>query len=535
MTTIHVILYTEIFFVDQLSMRNLIKRRHFLQATLAASASVAVSAIRTTATGSEESVEAIVIGSGFGGAVASLRLGQAGVETIVLERGKRWPITPTGDTFCTHESPDGRSTWLNNTTVLGTPISVPLYTGVLDMKVGQGINVWQGAGVGGGSLVYNGVSYQPSKQIFEQVFPRSINYNELDRVYYPRVRSIIKPQPIPDDILQTPYYLGSRVFSQQAINAGFTPRKLDIAVNWDIVRQEMTGQKAPSAILGQTYYGINSGAKNSLDHNYLKMAEATGNVEIRPLHVVTLIEELQGKKFRVICNQINEYGQVIAQKSYVCRYLFLAAGSIGTTELLLRAKAKGTLKKLNDQVGQFWGMNSDAIGAVIAKTSTNPTQGGPAAIGLEDWQNPIAPVTMVYAPFPFLPDGLLAALCMSIGKPEGYLSYNQNTGNADLFWPKDTANNQKNLQAFLSTYKRLIEANNLVLTGTPDSSVVGHPLGGAVIGKVCNHFGQVLGYSNLFVVDGALIPGSTGCVNPSLTIAALAERCMDSFLNRIPA
>ncbi|HMS13296.1 MAG TPA: GMC oxidoreductase [Microthrixaceae bacterium] len=51
-----------------------------------------------------------------------------------------------------------------------------------------------------------------------------------------------------------------------------------------------------------------------------------------------------------------------------------------------------------------------------------------------------------------------------------------------------------------------------------------HPLGGAVIGKVCDGFGRVLGQPGLYVNDGALIPGSTGCVNPSLTIAALAER-----------
>jgi len=54
-----------------------------------------------------------------------------------------------------------------------------------------------------------------------------------------------------------------------------------------------------------------------------------------------------------------------------------------------------------------------------------------------------------------------------------------------------------------------------------------HALGGAVIGKVCDGYGRVLGQRGLYVNDGALIPGSTGCVNPSLTIAALAERNID--------
>ena len=57
-----------------------------------------------------------------------------------------------------------------------------------------------------------------------------------------------------------------------------------------------------------------------------------------------------------------------------------------------------------------------------------------------------------------------------------------------------------------------------------------HPLGGAVIGKVCDDYGRVLGQRGLYVNDGALIPGSTGCVNPSLTIAALAERNIDHIV-----
>ena len=57
-----------------------------------------------------------------------------------------------------------------------------------------------------------------------------------------------------------------------------------------------------------------------------------------------------------------------------------------------------------------------------------------------------------------------------------------------------------------------------------------HPLGGMVLGKACDLDGRVFGYQNLYVVDGSLIPGSTGCANPSLTIAALAEYIMDLFV-----
>ena len=233
-------------------MSQILKRRQFLQASLAAAASVGVSKLQASASGTEEDVEAIVIGSGFGGAVASLRLGQAGIETIVLERGRRWQITDAGDTFSTYQKPDGRSAWLSPTTIVFEQVPIDIYTGVLDVKVGDGIKAYRGAGVGGGSLVYNAVTYQPTKELFYQVFPRTIDYEELDRVYYPRVRSILKPSPIPDDILQTDYYLSSRVFLEQAAKANLTARKLDIAVDWNIVRQEIAGHLLPSAIAGQS-------------------------------------------------------------------------------------------------------------------------------------------------------------------------------------------------------------------------------------------------------------------------------------------
>ena len=62
------------------------------------------------------------------------------------------------------------------------------------------------------------------------------------------------------------------------------------------------------------------------------------------------------------------------------------------------------------------------------------------------------------------------------------------------------------------------------------AQITGHQLGGAAMGQVCDDVGRVVGHPNLFVVDGALIPGSSTCVNPALTIAAIAERCMDRLL-----
>ena len=519
-------------------MSGMFNRRQFIQGTAAAAATVGLSSLKAVAGKStpsnRQNIEALVIGSGFGGGVASLRLGQAGIETIVLERGRRWDITENGTTFSPYDTPDGRASFLLPTTLYFQQASIELYTGVLNGIIGNGVSVLNAAGVGGTSLIYGGITYQPPKELFQQVFPSSISYFELNSVYYPRVRSTLKASPIPDDILKSPYFFSSYLLQQQAAKAGFKTRKIDIAFDWNIVRQEIAGTKVPSVIAGQYYYGVESGAKNSVDRTYLKKAEATGNVKIHPLHVVTSIQELDGPRYQVIANQINTKGEVIAQKIFVCRYLFLAAGSIGTTELLLRAKAEGTLPLLNNQVGKFWGTNGDSTTPIINNGRTNPNQGTPGVLAIEHFNNPIAPVMLEPFPLSATPEGVNVALGQGITKPEGYLTYNRSTKSADLFWPANSPNNQKITRALEQTYQILNQANGTTLATAPNFTATAHPLGGATMGRVCTTYGQVLGYPNMFVVDGALMPGSTACVNPSLTIAALAERSLDRFLNNNP-
>jgi cholesterol oxidase len=480
-------------------------------------------------------VEAVVIGSGFGGAVASLRLGEAGIETVVLERGRRWRITDAGDTFSTKESPDGRSTWLSNTTIFPPPVpslSIDVFTGVFDRKIGNGITAFRGAGVGGSSLVYGGITYQPREDLFYKVFPRTISYEELDRVYFPKVRSIINATPIPDDILATDAYLSSRIMLKQAAAAGLKAVRPPMAIDWDIVRKEIKGKKAPSIIAGEVYYGTNSGAKNSLDHNYLRKAEETGFVQIHPLHMVTSIEEADRGRYRVVCSHINEQGSVLAEKSFVCRYLFLAAGSTGTTELMLRAQSRRTLRKLNNSVGKFWGPSAESESVLTYRSDTNPTLGSPGVVSIEHYDNPIAPVVLQpFQAIPSIPQGTTPILGQGISKPEGYFTYNTATQSADLFWPGNSADSLKNAQALQHTLDLIDKANGTVTAAPGDFTSTAHPLGGAVMNAVCSEYGEVYGYDNLFVVDGSLIPGSTACVNPSLTIAALAERSMHHLLN----
>ena len=318
---------------------------------------------------------------------------------------------------------------------------------------------------------------------------------------------------------------------------------VELAVDWDIVRVEIAGQRVPSAIAGQSFYGLNSGAKRSLDHNYLAMAEATGHVEILPLHNVAAIERGHGGRYAVTIHRLNDGGEVMGSpRRLVCNHVFLAAGSIGTTSLLVRARETGALPALNEHVGLHWAANGDLPVTRGALPFTNAGTGGPAGhFILEDLDNPFGPTSLVELVLPPHIAGALAvsgapasfANYASLGIPPaiGSFAYNSATDTVALNWPS----NDPRLAGFLAAAQRtlsVLDQSNGSLTLGVNPFVSAHPLGGAVAGKACDFEGRVKRHPGLYVVDGALIEGNTGLANPLFTIAALAERCMDRIISR---
>lgn len=489
-------------------------------------------------------VPAIVVGSGFGGAVAALRLGEAGVETIVLERGRRWSIKDPSrdDTFSTFKNMDRRAEWMN--AVSKTPLyegkPIGRYAGVLEVIPGKHLTLLAGAGVGGGSLAYGGILIQPPAKFFREAFPAAIDYDEMDRVYFPRVRSVIKTAPIPDDVLDSEYYAGLRVLCDHARKAGFEERasstdprdglvRFPMAVDWDIVRDEIAGRRVPSVIAAEFWLGNNSGGKQTLDRDYLERAEMTGHVKIAPLQQVTSITETPAGGYTVTCDNITETGDVVDRRTLTCDHLFLAAGCLGTTQLLMRARASGGLPNVNEHLGDGFGDDGDMflIRGELSET-TNPHLGGPGAIAVCNYENPIRPTLMMRAPFPrfatdFPDKDAIGSFVFTHNFNRGKFRYHAATDNLDLEFAPEPSD------AVLHLVERLNRAagGKLLSSG---SRITGHQLGGACMGTVCDLEGRVAGHPHLYVVDGALLPGSSTCTNPALTIAAIAERCLERII-----
>ncbi|MBY4208078.1 GMC family oxidoreductase [Rhodococcus fascians] len=485
-----------------------------------------------------EHSDTIVIGSGFGAAITARRLAEAGIQVTMIERGSRWPRDLYRQIFANDFAPDGRAFWRNRgvAPLTGLPtVPTDSFGGIFDVTEHGSIDVWRAAAVGGGSQVFTGVMIAPERRYFEAVFGSTVSFDELTSIYYPRVRSALRLSPMPDDIYASAPFTHSRVWDAQVRRAGYEPSRIDGIWNWDTVRAELAGSSRPSSIIGESNLGNSNGAKYDLTQNYLAAAEATGMCAIHPRHEVTSLTREADGRYALTVSILDAAATVIDRRTITCNRLFLGAGSMGTSELLVRARDTGSLPQLNEHVGQGWGTNGDA--ALVRGMSAEGfggVQGSPSAsritdesgtpLTLENWYVPGNPIDLT----------LLGSLGMVLDPTRGTFVYDQATDAVRLDWP--SRGNRYVEEALRAVHNRIAERSG-VGTGYPplgvrdvNATFTAHPLGGAVLGKATDGYGRVHGYDNLYVVDGSLVPGSTGIVNPSLTISALAERNIEQVL-----
>ncbi|MFC4125680.1 GMC oxidoreductase [Nocardia rhizosphaerae] len=475
----------------------------------------------------------VVIGSGFGGGVTALRLAEAGVPVLLLERGRRWPTGPNATTFPLATRPDKRMLWYrSDPVVFGRPLVFEPYAGLVEAVPGAGMTALCAAGLGGGSLIYQGMSLQPTREVFETHFPGGLDWDTMNRVHYPRVAAMLGLAPAPDELVRHENYTAARVFAERVRAAGLPLAKIPMPIDWNYALAELRGEMTPSYTNGDGALGVNNGGKHSVDVTYLAAAAATGLVEVRTLHEVTEVERAADGRWVIRVDRIDTAGNVLEHKVITAGALVMAAGSLNTTRLLVQAAGRGLIPDLPDELGRGWGTNADRI-YVWRDPSAGfgATQGGPVVYGSKNWDDPNAAFTVIQASIPALPVDAGATMLVGYGvsSGRGEFVYESGGGTATLRWPGD---GDRAIQDghIDPAVRRIAGPGGTLLDTNALFPSTWHPLGGANMGTVCDLDGRVLGQRGLYVLDGALMPGNTAACNPSMTIAAIAERALANLI-----
>lgn len=518
--------------------------------------------------------DVVVVGSGFGGAVTGCRLAQAGRSVCILERGKRWD---KGD-FPRSTGEVARSFWVRNESL-----------GFLEYNAFRRIDVIRGCGVGGGSLHYFNVHLRAPKEVLSQpAWPAEVTRPVLDP-YYALAEDMLDSVPLtPPQGRELPDR--TKAFLAAASNAGRKAELVPIGVYTGADRTNPHGGLAQSACdySGNCLLGCDLHAKNTLDLNYLPLAEKHG-AEVYPLHLVDKIEPMGDKGYRVWFDRLDPAHPDVSEPGSVTGLqLMLAAGTLGTSELLLRAKhVHRTLPNLSNMLGRRFSGNGDFIlaGTFEADREIDPGR-GPSITAGADFSTANNRIYVEDLGFPdpllwFLEGAIPSShrvvnlikaagsyLLASLGLGTDRISFEADRlfrggtttrflpylgmgtdasngrlklkdGHLDIEWSHRKSRQMfRELESALKDLSRSLHGKyvtSLLWQWPFRKLLTAHPLGGCFMGdgiekSVADHKGEVWGYPNLFVADGSLIPSALS-VNPSLTITALAERVAFWLLN----
>src|SRR6185312_1718182 len=295
------------------------------------------------------SYDFVVIGSGYGGAISAARLAGANLNPkpsiCLLERGKEWQ---PGD------YPEMLPDVLNATRGDLNPLGLYELLNYLD------ISVIKGSGLGGTSLINANVAIVPDREVFEELhWPASITYDAL-APYYQRARQMLAANPHPHALQLAKV----QALDKRAQQLGTHAEALDIVVNFTIDGPNAQGvNQKPCVNCGNCVTGCNVGAKNTLYMNYLPMAAKAGAAILTQTNVEWL-EKLAAGGWRIHGKHVD--GLSSDAFTLDTREIILSAGSLSSTEILLRSEAHGL--SVSPALGTKFSGNGDFFGLAFNGT-----------------------------------------------------------------------------------------------------------------------------------------------------------------------
>ena len=520
----------------------------------------------------EETYDFIVIGSGFGGSVAALRLAEKGYSVCVLEAGKRW------------QPKDFPNTNWNVKKFLWAPmIGCHGIQRIWLLKDFMGLG---GAGVGGGSLVYAMVLMQPLDPFY-----RDPQWVDLDpdwkatlASHYLVARKMLGVAKFPK--ITEP----DKVLAEYAADIGrsdhFAPTEVGAFFGepgvtvpdpyFDGEGPERTGCDFSGACM----IGCKTGGKNTLDKNYLYLAEKRGARIVQETRVTAIHPDPAGGYIMESCKATGVFPT--DKKVWRARQVVVSAGTLNTLSLLLQCKQKGFLPKISDRLGYKFRTNSEVLCGGRANSLDVKYCEGTAitsilqvndATSIEVTRYPEGSDVMgVLAQV--LTDGgskwgrVLKYFYQCLTHPTHFLKslwifgwarrsiillvmqvYDNSlriklkrSWFAPWRWRLSSESPEGGIPTYIPEANAAARAVAKKINGIPQGAVSevllnrplsAHMLGGCPIAAGPDHgvvdkHGKVFGYEGLYVADGSIMPANLG-VNPALTILALAEHVMTAI------
>jgi cholesterol oxidase len=331
--------------------------------------------------------EAIVIGSGFGGSVTALRLSKHWPNKILLlERGKRYPMGSFP------RSPKQMSTnfWSLPDEGIKRPnaIAKNQTLGMFDVRNFPHLDTITAAGLGGGSLIYANVFMEPPPEVLAE-WPDSCQPDQL-APYYSVARSVLGARPIPAMDSPERFIKRTEIFQNLAVEMGHESELTDINVFFgnDHEAPDPLGKQSKNkygALQTSCLYcaecdvGCNTHSKNTTDLNYLFAAEERYGLDIRTEHIATSIVPLNedgSDGYRINFTNLSPTdSEEPTEHAVTARRVIVAAGAIGSTEFLLRARDRDeTLPRISKHLGNHFSANGDFLTVAINSLKYDDTE-----------------------------------------------------------------------------------------------------------------------------------------------------------------